>query len=57
LAAGASDSRLLAWIDSLKQARATADHPLNTRLVVEALLSEYVSCLRSNEAAPTSALT
>ena len=57
LAAGLSDSRLLAWIDSLKQARATADHPLNTRLVVEALLSGYVSCLRSNEAAPTPALT
>jgi len=57
LAAAISESRLLAWMDSLKQARATADHPLNTRLLVEGLLSEYVSCLRSNEAAPTPALT
>ena len=53
MAAGVPDSRILAWTDSLKQARATADHPLNARLVIEALLAEYVSCLRGNEAALT----
>jgi DNA polymerase-3 subunit delta' len=46
LAANVPEGRLLAWIDSLKQARATADHPLNARLVVEALLVEYVACMR-----------
>jgi len=54
LAAGLSESRLVAWIDSLKQARFTADHPLNARLVIEALLIEYVSCLLGNDEAPSS---
>ncbi len=45
LAASAQEERLLAWDDSLKQARATADHPLNARLVVEGLLTQYVACL------------
>lgn len=48
LAAAAPEARWLAWDDSLKQARATADHPLNARLVVEALLTEYVACLRGD---------
>lgn len=51
LAAIVAESRLVAWIESLKQARAAADHPLNARLVIEALLVEYVSCLRGNEIA------
>ena len=58
LAAGVPESRILAWVDSLKQARATADHPLNARLVIEALLVEYVSCLDgkaiASSAAPSS---
>ena len=57
LAAGLSEGRLIAWIDSLKQARSTADHPLNARLVIEALLIEYVSCLRGNDAAPNAVPT
>jgi DNA polymerase-3 subunit delta' len=51
LAASVTEARLLAWDDSLKQARATADHPLNARLVVEALLVEYVACLRGENGA------
>jgi DNA polymerase III subunit delta' len=55
LAASAPEARLLAWDDSLKQARATADHPLNARLVVEALLTEYVACLRGEPGAARAA--
>jgi DNA polymerase-3 subunit delta' len=55
LAANVSESRLLAWMDSLKQARASADHPLNARLVVEALLVDYVACLRGDEVAQAAA--
>jgi DNA polymerase-3 subunit delta' len=51
LAAGVPETRLLRWIDALKQARESADHPLNARLVIEALLVDYVSCLQSNEVA------
>ena len=51
LAASVSESRLLAWMDSLKQARAAADHPLNARLVIEALLVDYVSCVRGDRTA------
>jgi DNA polymerase-3 subunit delta' len=53
LVAGVPETRLLRWIDSLKQARESADHPLNARLVIEALLVDYVSCLQGNEGAPT----
>lgn len=55
LAAGVPESRLLVWTDTLKQARATADHPLNARLVIEALLVDYVSCLRGDEVMPKAA--
>jgi len=55
LAASVAVGKLLAWEDSLRQARATADHPLNARLVVEALLSDYVACLRSENGALKSA--
>ena len=55
LAAAAPETRLLAWDDSLKQARATADHPLNARLVVEGLLTEYVACLRGETGAAKAA--
>lgn len=55
LAGSASETRLLAWVDSLKQARATADHPLNARLVIEALLVDYVGCLRGDEGLPGTA--
>jgi DNA polymerase-3 subunit delta' len=51
LAAGVPETRLLRWIDSLKRARESADHPLNARLVIEALLVDYVSCLQGNEVA------
>jgi DNA polymerase-3 subunit delta' len=52
LAAAVPEGRLLAWMDSLRNARTDADHPLNARLVVEALLVDYVSCLRGDEATP-----
>jgi len=52
LAAAVPEDRLLAWMDSLRNARTDADHPLNARLVVEALLVDYVSCLRGDEATP-----
>lgn len=55
LAANVPESRLIVWMDSLAQARATADHPLNARLVIEALLVEYVACLRGESAAPQKA--
>src|SRR5882672_1620575 len=55
LAASVSESRLLAWMDSLKQARAAADHPLNARLVIEALLVDYVSCVRGDRTAQNAA--
>jgi DNA polymerase-3 subunit delta' len=45
LAAGLSAADVLRWIDALKRARATAEHALNARLTIEALLSEYVACL------------
>ena len=48
LAAGISERRLLAWMESLKQARVNAEHPLNARLVVEALLVDYLGCLRGD---------
>jgi DNA polymerase-3 subunit delta' len=55
LAAGVTPGRLLAWIDTLQEARETADHPLNQRMVIEALLVDYVSCLRGEEMAPRKA--
>jgi len=55
LGASLPESRLLAWIDSLGQARAAADHPLNARLVIEAVLVDYVSCLRGSEVAAKAA--
>jgi hypothetical protein len=55
LGASLPESRLLAWIDSLGQARAAADHPLNARLVIEAVLVDYVSCLRGSEVAANAA--
>ncbi|HEU0200683.1 MAG TPA: DNA polymerase III subunit delta' [Burkholderiaceae bacterium] len=36
---------LLGWAKSLERARAVADHPLNARLAVEALLMEYTQRL------------
>jgi DNA polymerase-3 subunit delta' len=49
LGAGVPAPRLLAWMDALKEARAVADHPLNARLVIEALLVDYAACLRGGE--------
>jgi len=48
LAADISEGRLLGWMESLKQARVNAEHPLNARLVVEALLVDYLGCLRGD---------
>lgn len=50
LAASSTDAALLRWIDALKRARASAEHPLNARLTIEALLLEYVDCLRASGA-------
>ncbi|MFN9029759.1 MAG: DNA polymerase III subunit delta' [Betaproteobacteria bacterium] len=36
---------ILAWIDQLTRLRATRDHPLNARMVVESALLSYVDCL------------
>jgi DNA polymerase-3 subunit delta' len=46
LAAEMSAADVLRWIDALQRARATADHPLNARLTIEALLAAYVGLLR-----------
>ncbi|MCX8004947.1 MAG: DNA polymerase III subunit delta' [Burkholderiaceae bacterium] len=43
-----STADLLAWIDVLLRARATAEHPLNARLTVEALLLEYARRSRAS---------
>jgi DNA polymerase-3 subunit delta' len=45
LAAPASVAALFGWIDHLREARASADHPLNPRLVVEQALLRYRSAL------------
>lgn len=55
LARDVPEGRLLAWIDSLREARAAAEHTLNPRLVIEALLVDYVSCLRREELPPKAA--
>lgn len=41
LAEAASADRLWQWIDSLRSAAATRDHPLNARLVIESALLRY----------------
>jgi DNA polymerase-3 subunit delta' len=41
----ASVPALIGWIDTLQRARATAEHSLNPRLTVEALLLEYIACV------------
>ncbi|MCS6945951.1 MAG: DNA polymerase III subunit delta' [Sutterellaceae bacterium] len=43
-----STASLLEWIDLLLRARASAEHSLNARLTVEALLLEYVRRLRAD---------
>jgi DNA polymerase-3 subunit delta' len=48
LASGTTTERLLAWCDTLARARATAEHPLNARLVIESLLAEYVQQVRAD---------
>lgn len=47
VAADAPVEGLLGWVKSLERARAVADHPLNARLAVEALLIEYAQRLAS----------
>jgi DNA polymerase-3 subunit delta' len=42
LAAAARGERLWKWIDSLRTAAASREHPLNARLALEALLVSYV---------------
>lgn len=46
LAAGLSATDVFGWIDALQRARAAAEHTLNARLTIEALLSDYVARLR-----------
>jgi DNA polymerase-3 subunit delta' len=48
IAADAPVAGLTQWSSRLAQARAVADHPLNPRLVIEALLIEYQQCLQPN---------
>jgi len=55
LAVNVPAARLLAWVDTLRQARAAAEHTLNPRLVIEALLVDYVSCLRQDDVPPGAA--
>jgi DNA polymerase-3 subunit delta' len=38
--------RLLAWLGTLNDAQATAEHPLNARLVVESVLISYLDAIR-----------
>lgn len=52
LVASVPASRLVAWCESLRRARAAAEHTLNPRLVIEALLVDYVSCLRQDNVPP-----
>ncbi len=42
LAAAARTDRLWRWADALKVASAAREHPLNARLVIEALLATYI---------------
>lgn len=42
---------ILAWLDQLARLRATRDHPLNARMVVESALLSYVDCLGGASAA------
>jgi hypothetical protein len=46
---------VLAWLDQLARLRATRDHPLNPRMVIESALLSYVDCLGGSPAvAPAS---
>lgn len=45
LARSASPPAVLAWLEHLNRLRATRDHPLNARMVVEGALLSYVECL------------
>lgn len=44
IAAGASTPAWIGWLRSLARRRASQDHPLNARLVVEAALLDYAAC-------------
>jgi DNA polymerase-3 subunit delta' len=46
VARGCQPERLLAWLGRLNQAQATAEHPLNARLVVESVLINYLDAVR-----------
>ncbi len=55
IARAVSAPAVLAWLDQLARLRATRDHPLNARMVVESALLSYVDCL-GGAAAPAGAL-
>jgi DNA polymerase-3 subunit delta' len=50
IAGAAATDRLLVWVQSLWTLRATSDHPLNARLVVEAALLSYIEALQDSSA-------
>jgi DNA polymerase III subunit delta' len=51
IAAGAPIPAWVGWLRSLTRRRASQDHPLNARLVIEAALLDYVACLRETGSA------
>jgi DNA polymerase-3 subunit delta' len=47
IAAQADTAGLLGWLARLSGCRASEDHPLNARLVIESALLDYLACFRS----------